>query len=173
MNDKAIRQAESRLSKAEQKLRQATRMPGRESNKHPSSVLTNSQRSIEHCAKTIFILMGVQEPTEHAIPIDSQEGKQLLNAVNAELGEGYAQETARVLFLTELYGSTYPVSEYGIKISQTRIEANDFLHRMEGDQAYNHAVEVVEITRAIIDTAREQEGMPSKKRESVINSAFE
>lgn len=172
MENMEIRKAERRLDKAEQKLRHATRMLGRESNMHPSSALTSSQRCLEHCAKALFIMLSVQEPTDHSIPVNSDRGKQLLNAVHAKLGEGYTQEAARLLFLTELYGSTYPASEYGIKISQTRIEANDFLNRMEGDQAYNHAVEAVEITRAIIDTAREQEGMSIRDRESIIDSAF-
>ena len=161
------------LEQAEAKLRQATRVPPGESNNQPSSVLTNSQRCIEHCAKTLFRLADVQEPTVHTIEIESESGKQLLNAVDAQLNEDFTQRTARVLFLAELYGSTYPVSEYGIDMDSVRIEANDLLDRMESDQAYNHAVEVVENTRDLVDTARTREGMTTQSRESIIDSAFE
>lgn len=169
VSERNVKKSEKRLSKAEIELNSASRLLGRQSNKHPSSVLSSTQDTIEHCAKAIFILMEVHEPEEHAIPVDSHEGEQLINAVNGELGEGYAKETARILFLSELYNTTYPAAEYGVKIAQVRFEADEFLSRMEGDQSYNHAVEVAEITRAIIDTAREKIGMKVGGRDSLID----
>lgn len=172
MEKQDVQNAERRLDKAEAKLRQATRIPPEESITHTSNVLTNSQRSIEYCAKAIFILMDVQEPTEHTIPVNSEYANQVLNAVYAEFGERYTEDTARILFLTELYGSTYPVSEYGVDIGQIRMESDDFLSQMEGNQAYNHAVEVVKETRKIIDESRRQCGMSIMKREGIIDSAY-
>ncbi len=171
MDQGSVEDAEARLDRAEAKLRQVTRMPPSESDGHPSAVVTGSQRCIEHCVKSVFILVGVQEPMDHAIPVDSEPAEQLLNAVYSELGEQETQQTARLLFLTDLYGTTYPVSEYGIDIAQLRLDADDFLTRKEGSQAYNH-VAAVELTRELVDEARVRVGLDGKRREDIIGSAY-
>lgn len=173
MDQTSIEAAENRLDHAESKLRQVTRMRPRDTNQNPSNVITNCQRTIEHCAKAIFIMMEVNEPSEHVIQVGSTEANNLLNAVYADLDEEHTKLVARILFLIETYNSSYPISEYGINLGQIRFEASDFLDSMEGDQCYNHAVEVVKITREILDTARVRNGLPEKSRDDVINSAYD
>lgn len=154
VNREALTNSRGRLKTAERKFESAKEIYGTEVRRHPGSVLTHSQRCIEHCAKAVFLLMGVNAPNEHTIPVESEATKQLLNAVYADLGEDYAQKTARLIFLAELYGSAYPVSEYGVDVDRGTMEADDFLNRMEADQAYNHADAALTLTKQIINMAQ-------------------
>lgn len=119
-------------------------------NYSPGEYFTHCQRAMEHATKAVFLLLGVAVPSTHFIEMDSEPATNLLNASEAELGEEYTEEIARLLFINQLYGSSYPVSEYGIETSQRTIESNDFLDQMEADQAYNHMVEVFEISTKVI-----------------------
>lgn len=149
-----VEAAERRLRKAQRKFDSAGEQFGTEEPIHPGDSLMNSQRSIEHATKAVFILVGVQAPTEHSIPLESNESRQLLNAVWANFGKPTAQKAARLVFLCEMYGSTYPVSDYGIELAKGRLESDEFIDEMESDQAYNHAHEALELAKDIISIGR-------------------
>lgn len=150
-----VRRAQKRLEKAERRMEEATNILGAEVKQHPGESLTKSQRCIEHCAKSVFRLMGVNSPDTHEIPLEGSEAAQLMNAVRAELNETYMQKTARLLFLADLYGGVYPVSEYGVDIDSLTVEPAEFLDRMEADQAYNHADAAVTLAKEIINATAE------------------
>lgn len=173
MNDQSVESGEQRLSQAHSKLVQATRINGREAREQPSSVFTNSQRAIEHGLKSVFILMGVQAPTDHEIPLDSNDASNLVNATLSELDQDYAEIAVRLLFINDLYASTYPVSEYGFELRRQTIVANQFMKDMEASQCYNHAVESVRLVRKIFDESRRRLGMVEKRRESHLEAAFD
>lgn len=122
-------------------------------NYHPGTFFTHSQRAIEHATKALFLLLGVDVPHEHFIEIDSADAEDLLNASEGELEPRFTEQIARMLFINQLYGSSYPTSEYGIQTAQKTIEANTFLERMEADHAYDHADEVIRGCRHIISYA--------------------
>jgi len=154
VSDEGIKRAENRLESAKAKFDTAGSKYGGDANQHPGSVLTHSQRCIELCAKAIFLLMEVEPPAKHVIELDSQPSRNVLNAVFTEFGEYHAGKTARLIFLCELYGSAYPISEYGFDVTKGAMEADEFLDRMEGDQAYNHADVAIDLAEDIINKAQ-------------------
>ena len=150
-----IDEANEKLGSAERSYDAAKGSHGREeirnaANYYPGSFFTHSQRAIEHATKALFLLLEVNVPQEHFIEMDSGDAEDLLNASEAELEPRFTEQIARILFINQLYGSSYPTSEYGIETSQRTIEANSFLNRMEADHAYDHADEVIRGSRHII-----------------------
>lgn len=160
-----VREARTRLETARQRFDSAgsgygRRDPERSANNYPGEYFTHSQRAIEHATKAIFLLLSVQAPSDHFIEMDSSPARDLLNASEANLSEDYTEQIARLLFINQLYGSSYPTSEYGVETSQRTIDANDFLDHMECDQAYNHADEVIQVCEGIIQRGAEIAGVP-------------
>lgn len=159
-----VQESREKLETARQRFDSAgagygRRDPERNANQFPGEYFTHSQRTIEHATKAVFLLLGVEVPSDHFIEMDSNSARDLLNASEAKLSEDYTDQIARLLFINQLYGSSYPTSEYGVETSQRTIEANQFLNHMEADQAYNHADEVIELCETIIRRGAEIAGV--------------
>lgn len=160
-----VQEARKKLQTAKRRFDSAgggygRRDPEKGANYYPGEYFTHSQRAIEHATKAVFLLLGVEVPSDHFIEMDSSSAENLLNTSEAELSDDYTEQIARLLFINQLYGSSYPTAEYGIETSQRTIEANSFLDRMEADQAYNHANEIIALRENILQRGAEIAGVP-------------
>jgi HEPN domain-containing protein len=156
VTESQVDEAERKMRTAERRFENAGDSLGAEVKRYPGSVLTSCQRCIEHSAKAIFLLMGVTIPEDHAIDLDGENTRQLLNAVYSNFDEEYTKKAARLVFLSQVWGNVYPASEYGIQVDQISLEADDLLDRMEADQAYNHADEATTLARQLLNRAYEE-----------------
>lgn len=159
-----VQEARAKLETAERRFDSAgsgygRRDPQNGANHYPGEYFTHSQRVIEHATKAVFLLLGVEVPSDHFIEMDSSPVSNLLNASESELGDENTEQVARLLFINQLYGSSYPTGEYGVTTSQRTIEAKSFLDRMEADQAYNHADEAIDLCENILQRGAEIAGV--------------
>lgn len=159
-----VQEARRKIETAKQRFDSAGQGYGRRDSErnamhYPGEYFTHSQRSIEHATKSIFLLLGVKVPSDHFIEMGSVDVNNLLNASEANLSEDYTEQIARILFINQLYASSYPTSEYGIETNQRTIESNSFLNHMEADQAYNHADEVIQLCENIVQRGAEIAGV--------------
>jgi HEPN domain-containing protein len=151
MDEQSVQDAEDRLSKARRKRRAAREALGNYDDNQsyvsdPSDVVTTCQRSIEHSAKAVFILVGVEYPTAHEIPLDGEEARQLMNVVFSTFPDYIAeQDTARLLLFTTIWGSVYPASEYGVHVDCGVVEAEDIFSRDDAEKALDHANEALNL----------------------------
>jgi len=161
MDEQSVQDAEDRLSKARRKRQAAREALGNHGDNQshvsdPSEVVTTCQRSIEHAAKAVFILVGVDYPTAHEIPLDSKEAKQLMNAVFSTFPDYVAgQDTARLLLLTTIWGSVYPASEYGVHVDRGVVESEDIFSRDDAEKALAHANEALNLAVRHTSAARD------------------
>lgn len=152
-----IDEAENKMRTAERHFEQAGDSLGAEVKRFPGTVLTSCQRCIEHSPKSVFLLMGVRIPEQHAIDLDGERTRQLLNSIYGNFDEEYTKKAARLVFLSQVWGNVYPASEYGVQVDQVALEANDLLDHMEADQAYNHADEATTLARQLINRAYQEQ----------------
>lgn len=147
----SLEEGQDRLSTARKKITAAENDPAisKHADQHvsnPMDVLTGCQRAIEHSAKSVFILMEVQYPNEHRIPLDSEPARQLLNAVSAEFDEYFdTGKTARLIVLTGIWAGVYPASEYGVNFDRGTIEARDIFDKEDANAVYEYAKEAKRI----------------------------
>lgn len=140
----------------------------------------DSQRCIERSCKAIFKLMDVQYEREHAISPRSNEGTNLLNKISeivSDLAEnephtlpeydpsdppriGITPErleqitvnaTARIMFLSEMYGNMYSLASYGIDMNNVELAPNDFIQYQEHEYAIESALSSLRIADVLID----------------------
>lgn len=161
MDEQSVRDAEDRLSKARRKRQSAREALGHHDDRptqvsDPADIVTTCQRSTEHAAKAVFILVGVNYPTDHAIPLDSEEARQLMNTVFSTFPEYFAeQDTVRLLMLTNIWGSVYPASEYGVHVDRGVVEADDIFSRDDAEKALDHAREALNLAVRHTSAARD------------------
>lgn len=178
-----FKMAESKIDSVMQYTRE-----GEETNH--ANCFVDSQRSIERSTKAIFKLMEVNHPTDHHISPESNEGRNLLNAVADEVTninfsdmiEGsfterdieqiHVRAVARSMFLCEMYGKMYTLASYGIDYNDFQLPANKIVEDGEYEAVLASAVTALRISDAVIDSISTGE-LPRTRRPSGLEGPME
>lgn len=178
-----VERAHLEFQSAESKFDSAMQFRREVDNPNYAAVFVDAQRSIERSTKSIFKLMDVQHGTDHQISPESERGCNLLNSIKhevldinypiqgewgltkQEIADIHTQEVARILFLCEMYGNMYPISDYGIDEPNFQMPANKFIKSGEEEVIIESAVTGLRIADAVIDSIATGE-MPRTGRPS-------
>lgn len=178
-----VRRAHLEFKNAESKFDSAMKFRGEDDVPNYAAEFVDAQRSVERSTKSIFKLMDVQHETDHQISPESENGCNLLHSIEYEVkainypiqGEWglteqdlvdiHTRGVARILFLCEMYGNMYPLSDYGINKNGVQIAANQFIESGEVEVIMESAVTGLRIADAVIDSIATGE-LPQTRRTS-------
>lgn len=190
INLSRVKNAQEEFEMAESKLDSALQYTREGETTNHAAAFVDAQRSIERSTKAIFNLMDVQSPNKHAIAPDSQEGRNLLNAISGEvtsLGfpaqvkglatkeqveEIHVRAVARLMFLCEMYGRMYTLASYGIDEPDFKLPANRIVEDGEYDSIVESAVTGLRISDAVIDSIATGE-LPQTSRPTGVEGPME
>jgi hypothetical protein len=185
-----VKNAQEEFEMAESKLDSVMQYTREGEEPNHADCFVDAQRCIERSTKAIFRLMGVNHPNTHTISPESQEGRNLLNAISDEvtnldfpqLVQGpfteqdiediHVRAVARLMFLSEMYGNMYTTAYYGIDEPDFQLPPNQIVDDGEYEYAIESAVSALRIADAVIDSISTGE-LPGTRRPSGLEGPME
>jgi hypothetical protein len=170
INRKRVRNAHEEFEMAESKLDSAMQYTREQDDVNHADCFVDAQRAIERSTKSIFKLMEVSHPNDHSISPESNEARNLLNAVADEVTDLdfpqkvrgpfterdieriHVRAVARLLFLCEMYGDMYTLAYYGINKEDFQLSPNQIVDDGEYVIILESAVTALRISDAVIDS---------------------
>lgn len=190
INRDRVKNAHEEFEMAESKLDSVMQYTREGDDVNHANCFVDAQRSIERSTKSIFKLMEVNHPNDHSIGPESNEGRNLLNAVADEVTdlnfpqmvrgpftEGdivqiHVRAVARLMFLCEMYGNMYTLAYYGIDKEDFQLPANQIVDDGEYETILESAVTALRISDAVIDSISTGE-LPRTNRPSGLEGPME